>query len=73
MAFLAPHDLYDPDITHILERSVEQHCWLYDELPTQWSDEADAATDVTPVWKRNGSGGDELTKSPIRMRPRTCS
>jgi len=44
MAFFAPHDLYDPDITHILERSVEQRRWLYDELPTQWSDEADAAT-----------------------------
>jgi hypothetical protein len=44
MAFFAPHDLYDPDITHILERSVERHFWLYDELPTCWSDEADAAT-----------------------------
>ena len=43
MAFFAPHDLYEPDITHILERSVEQHCWLYDELPTPWSDQADAA------------------------------
>jgi len=43
MAFFAPHDLYNPDITHILERSVEQHRWLYDELPTRWSDEADAA------------------------------
>jgi hypothetical protein len=64
MAFFAPHDLYDPDITHILERSVEQHCWLYDELPKRWSDEADARQQsrhgFRPVWKRKGSGGGEL-------------
>jgi len=44
MAFSPPHALYDPDIIHVLERSPERRCWLYDELPTRWSDEADAAT-----------------------------
>jgi hypothetical protein len=60
MAFLAPHDLYDPDITHILERSVEQHCWLYDELPTQWSDEAHAATVKAWILRRYGN-----VKAPV--------
>jgi hypothetical protein len=55
MAFFAPHDLYNSDITHILERSVEQHCWLYDELPTQWSDEADAATVKAWILRRYGN------------------
>jgi hypothetical protein len=44
MAVSVPHALYDPGITHKLERSSEQHCWLYDGLPTRWSDEADATT-----------------------------
>ncbi len=55
MACFAPHDLYDPDITHILERSVEQHCWLYDELLTRWSDEADAATVKAWILSRCGN------------------
>jgi hypothetical protein len=44
MTVSVPHALFDLGITHKLERSSEQHCWLYDGLPTRWSDEADAAT-----------------------------
>ena len=58
MVFSAPHVLYDPGMTHKLERSSEQHCWLYDGLHTRWSDDADAVT--VKMWILNRYGNLKL-------------
>jgi len=55
MALSAPHDLFDPAVTHTLQRSTEQHCWLYDGMRTKWSDEADAVTVKEWILARYGN------------------